>query len=57
MGKIPVGKYSHMGDHKQGLVPSIVAGNLKAGGGKLGSGSGSLKKMMVWADKGKRSSY
>ena len=61
MGDIPAGKYSHMGMHvpgsHEGASPKITTGKFAKGGGKLGRGKGSLKKMMVWHDTGKRSSY
>lgn len=57
MAKIPAGKYSHMGEHKQGKEPSLTTGKFAHGGSKLGGGSGKLKSMMVWKDTGKKGGY
>ncbi len=54
MGHIPQGKWA--GGKKGPGTHDITTGKLTSGGGKFGAGK-KLKAMMVWKDKGKKSSY
>jgi hypothetical protein len=62
MGKILAAKYSHMKGHvpgsKEGAAGNLTKGpGYPSGGGKLGMGSGRLRKMMVWKDTGAKGRY
>ena len=57
MGKLGRAMYSHTGTSQQGKVTTLTTGKMTSGGGKLGGGSGKLKKMMTWKDTGKKGPY